>query len=78
MQESGVTKVITARLKKGELDITDGPPPQSELWDADGEFEEEDITPEKGRQLPIGVNDPKKVTEAQLRPIRSRTGGANS
>jgi chromosome segregation protein len=73
MQESGVTKLITARLKKGELDIEDGPPPQSELWDADGEFEEEDVPPEKGRQLPVGVNDPKKVTEAQLRPIRART-----
>jgi chromosome segregation protein len=75
MQESGVTKLITARLKKGELDIEDGPPPQSELWDADGKFEEEDIPPEMGRQLPAGVNDPKKVTEAQLRPIRSRSQG---
>jgi len=78
MQESGVTKLITARLKKGELDVAEGPPPQTELWDADGEFEEEDVTPEKGRQLPTGVNDPKKVTEAQLRPIRSRTGGTSS
>jgi chromosome segregation protein len=73
MQESGVTKLITARIKQGELDIADGPPPQSELWDVDGKFEEENIQPEAGRQLPTGVNDPKKVTEAQLRPIRSRT-----
>ena len=73
MEESGVTKLITARLKHGELDIVDGPPPQSELWDTDGRFEEEDILPEEGRQLPAGVNDPKKVTEAQLRPIRTRS-----
>jgi len=77
MQESGVTKLITARLKKGELDVAEGPPPQTELWDADGEFEEEDVPPEKGRQLPTGVNDPKKVTEAQLRPIRSRTNASS-
>ncbi|MCL2764497.1 MAG: AAA family ATPase [Treponema sp.] len=72
MQESGVTKLITARLKHGELDISDGPVPQSELWDTDGLFEEEDVPPEEGRQLPAGINDPKKVTQEQLRPIRSR------
>jgi len=42
------------------------------LWDADGKFEEEDVQPEEGMELPIGVNDPKKVTQEQLRPIRSR------
>jgi chromosome segregation protein len=73
MQESGVTKLITARLKKGELDIEDGPPPQSELWDTDGKFEEENVPAEDGRELPIGINDPKKVTKEQLRPIRSKT-----
>jgi len=73
MQESGVTKVISARFKQGELDVVDSPPPQTELWDADGKFEEEDVAPEAGRELPVGVNDPKKVTDAQLRPIRSRT-----
>jgi chromosome segregation protein len=72
MEESGVTKLITMRLKQGELDIEEGPPPQGELWDADGKFEEEDVPPEEGRELPIGVNDPKKVTQAQLRPIRAR------
>jgi len=73
MQESGVTKVISARFKEGELDVADSPPPQTELWEADGKFEEEDVPPESGRELPVGVNDPKKVTDAQLRPIRSRT-----
>ncbi|MCL2759421.1 MAG: AAA family ATPase [Treponema sp.] len=72
MEESGVTKLIAVRIENEGLALADGPEPQSELWDADGKFEEEDVTPEAGRQLPKGVNDPKKVTEAQLRPIRSR------
>jgi chromosome segregation protein len=71
MEESGITKLITVRLENEELYIADGPPPQSELWEEDGKFEEEDVPPEEGRQLPKGINDPKKVTEAQLRPIRS-------
>jgi chromosome segregation protein len=72
MQESGVTKLITVRIEHGELAVEDSEPFQSELWDADGKFEEEDVAPEEGRQLPVGMNDPKKVTQAQLRPIRSR------
>jgi len=72
MQESGVTKLITVRFKNGELDVQDSPPPQTELWDADGKFEEEDIEPEEGRELPIGINDPRKVKPEQLRPITSR------
>jgi len=72
MQESGVTKLITVRFKNGEIDIAEGPPPQNELWDTDGRYEDEDVQPEEGRELPIGVNDPKKVTAEQLRPIRAR------
>jgi chromosome segregation protein len=72
MEESGVTKMISARLENEELVIADSPPPQSELWDTDGKFEEEDVSPEEGRQLPVGVNDPRKVTPEQLRPIRAR------
>jgi len=72
MEESGITKLIAVRLEHEELVIADSEPSQSELWDADGKFEEEDVLPEEGRELPIGVNDPKKVTQAQLRPIRSR------
>jgi hypothetical protein len=71
MQESGVTKLITVRIEHGELAVEDSEPFQSELWDADGKFEEEEVAPEAGRQLPVGMNDPKKVTQAQLRPIRS-------
>jgi chromosome segregation protein len=69
MQESGVTKLISVRLEHGELAVEDSHPPQNELWDADGKFEEEDVQPEEGRELPPGINDPKKVTEEQLRPI---------
>ena len=72
MEESGVTKLIAVRLENYELALAESPPFQSELWDADGKFEEEDVKPEEGRQLPVGVNDPKKVTEEQLRPIRRR------
>jgi chromosome segregation protein len=63
MEESGVTKLITVRLEKGELSVEDEPISQSELW--------EDVPPEEGRQLPKGMDDPEKVSEEQLRPIRS-------
>ena len=72
MQESGVTKLITVRLEHGELSVADSEPSQTELWEEDGKFEEEDVPREEGMELPPGVNDPRKVTEAQLRPIRSR------
>jgi len=72
MEESGITKLIAVRLENDELALAESPPFQSELWDADGKFEEEEITPEEGRQLPVGINDPKKVTEDQLRPIKSK------
>jgi len=71
MEEPGVTKLIGVRLENEELAIV-GDPPQNELWDADGRFEEEDVPPEAGMELPIGVNDPKKVTPEQLRPIRAK------
>ncbi|MCL2806468.1 MAG: AAA family ATPase [Treponema sp.] len=70
MEESGVTKTIAVRLENEELALS--AEPQSELWDTDDKFEEEDVPPEEGRELPVGVNDPKKVTPEQLRPIRSR------
>jgi len=72
MEESGVTKLIAVRLENDELALADSPPFQSELWDAEGKFEDEDIKPEEGRQLPAGINDPKKVTDEQLRPIKSK------
>jgi len=74
MEESGVTKLIAVRLENEELAIADGEnPPQHELWDSNSGFAEENVPAEEGRELPIGVNDPRKVTKEQLRPIRSRT-----
>jgi chromosome segregation protein len=32
---------------------------------------EEDVEPEEGRELPLGVDDPSGVSEADLRPIRA-------
>jgi len=72
MEESGVTKLIAIRIENEELAISEGAVPQSELWDKDGKFEEEDIQAEEGMELPIGVNDPRKVTPEQLRPIRAK------
>jgi chromosome segregation protein len=72
MEESGVTKMISVRLENEDLAITEEAPPQQGLWDSDGKFEEEDVDNEEGRQLPVGVDDPKKVSEEQLRPIRAR------
>jgi chromosome segregation protein len=77
MEESGITKLIAVRLENEELAIEDGENPP-ELWDSDGSFEEEDVQTEAGRELPIGVNDPKKVTKEQLRPIRSKTRAAST
>ncbi|MDR2479508.1 MAG: hypothetical protein LBD48_09375, partial [Treponema sp.] len=48
-------------------------PPQQGLWEEDSGFEEEDVEPEEGRELPIGIDDPGKVSEAQLRPIRANS-----
>jgi len=71
MEESGVTKLVSVRLEHEELVLAKEEAPQHELWDDEGNFTEEDVSPEEGRELPIGVNDPRKVTEAQLRPIRA-------
>jgi len=73
MEESGVTKMISVRLENEDLAIAEEAAPQQGLWDSDGNFEEEDVENEEGRQLPVGVDDPKKVSEEQLRPVRART-----
>jgi chromosome segregation protein len=41
-------------------------PPQQEFW------EDEEVEPEEGRELPPGVEDPAKVKAEDLRPIRSK------
>ncbi|MDR0290635.1 MAG: AAA family ATPase [Treponema sp.] len=70
MEESGVTKLIAVRLEHGELAQPDETeePPQHGLWD-------EDVAEEEARELPPGVDDPAKVSEAQLRPIRAGRPG---
>jgi chromosome segregation protein len=66
MEESGVSKLISVRLEHEELAEIDTDPPQQGLWD------EEDVETEEGRELPLGVDDPGKVTEEQLRPITAQ------
>ncbi|AEF82211.1 chromosome segregation SMC family protein [Leadbettera azotonutricia] len=65
MEESGITKVISVRLENEELSQVDEAPQQ-------GLFEDEEVEIEEGRELPPGIDDPSQVTEAELRPIRSR------
>lgn len=69
MEESGITKVISIKLKNEELAIS--PEPEDTPL-----FEEEEVEPEEGRELPIGINDPALVSEEELRPIR--TGAARA
>jgi chromosome segregation protein len=83
MEESGITKVISVRLENEEVARANAEPPQAELFsrgsaqnpdsplNEDGSWEEEEVEPEEGRELPIGVDDPGQVSEAELRPIRS-------
>jgi hypothetical protein len=71
MEESGVTKLISVRLKQDEVALIDVEQSQHGLWDDNGNFEEENVENEEGRQLPAGIDDPAKVNEAQLRPIRA-------
>jgi chromosome segregation protein len=68
MEESGVTKMISVRLEHDEESHAPEPP-QPEFW------EDEEVEPEEGRELPIGVDDPSLVSEAELRPIRSGRAG---
>jgi len=67
MEESGITKVISVRLEHAEAAVQAAEPPQDELF-----FEEEEVELEEGRELPPGVDDPSKVSEEDLRPIRAR------
>jgi chromosome segregation protein len=69
MQESGVSKMISTRLEHEDS----VPPPEEEE-----SFEEEDVEFENGRELPIGVDDPALVSEADLRPIRANRNTTNS
>jgi chromosome segregation protein len=65
MEELGISKVISVRLENEEAAAHNAPPSLPET------FEDEEVEPEDGRELPIGVDDPALVTEAELRPIRA-------
>ncbi|MDR1596485.1 MAG: AAA family ATPase, partial [Treponema sp.] len=65
MEESGITKIISVKLKNEEVAIAPEPVLDTPL------FEEEDVEIEEGRELPIGIDDPALVSEAELRPIKA-------
>jgi chromosome segregation protein len=65
MEESGITKLISIRLEHEDAAVSAAAP--------ETPFEEEEVEPEEGRELPPGVDDPSGVSDAELRPIRSRT-----
>jgi chromosome segregation protein len=64
MEESGVTKLISVRLENEKS------PASESVYEAEP-FEEEEVESEEGRELPLGVDDPALVSDADLRPIRS-------
>ena len=72
MEESGVTKLISVRIEHEEIAQLKTEVAQQGLWDSEGGFTEEDVETEEGRELPIGVDDPAKVKETDLRPLRTR------
>jgi chromosome segregation protein len=66
MEESGITKVISVRLENedsAKAGVTVPPATQP--------YEEEEVEPEVGRELPVGIDDPAMVSETELRPIRA-------
>ncbi|HCM25627.1 MAG TPA: chromosome segregation protein SMC [Treponema sp.] len=69
MEESGVTKVISVRLE-----AEDGSVPET-VPEAES-YEDEEVEEEQGMELPIGIDDPRKVSEETLHPIRSARRGA--
>jgi chromosome segregation protein len=69
MEESGVTKVISVRLENEEAGRAAAASAEQEPW------EEEEVEAEEGRELPIGIDDPSLVSEAELRPIRAAHNG---
>ncbi|MDR2900281.1 MAG: AAA family ATPase, partial [Treponema sp.] len=71
MEESGVTKVISVRLENEK----DGP--HESIPDPEP-FVEEEVEHETGMELPLGIDDPSLVSEAELRPIRSALASTGS
>jgi chromosome segregation protein len=65
MEEFGVTKVVSVRLENNEEAVIEEPILKES-------YEEEEVEPETGRELPVGIDDPALVSEEELHPIRSR------
>jgi chromosome segregation protein len=70
MQEKGVTRLIEIKLENREEAERDALKPVT------SDFIEEDVEAEEGRELPPGINDPSKVSEEDLHPVRSGLTGA--
>jgi hypothetical protein len=69
--ESGITKVLSVRIENEDAAADTGFPGEI--------FEEEEVEAEEGRELPIGVDDPALVSDAELRPIRAgRSSGSEA
>jgi len=66
--KSGDSSVETEPDDSAVHEEPEDDPSQKDLWNMD-----EEVEIEEGRQLPPGVNDPAKVSEEQLHPIR-KTG----
>ena len=67
MEESGITKLISVKLENEDSDV------KSRDTAGEERFEEEDVEIEEGRELPIGVDDPQKISESELRPIMRKS-----
>jgi chromosome segregation protein len=69
MEEKGVTKTIAVRLQNGGALAGD----EASAVSADGltDYQDEEIPPEEGRELPQGIDDPQAVSEESLHPLRS-------
>jgi chromosome segregation protein len=76
MEESGITKVISVRIDEDASRTAESA--AETTGRTENPFEEEEVEIEKGRELPIGINDPALVSEAELRPIRSGLAGGRS
>jgi chromosome segregation protein len=78
MEESGVTKMISTRLEHGQEGPSEPEPYQEDLFTEDEDETPPEAPPEEGRELPPGVDDPSRVSEEELRPIRARKQRAAS
>jgi len=65
MAEKGITTMIAIKLRNEDEAA------RNALDTMEDNFTEEDVSPEEGRELPDGVNDPSQVRPEDLRPLRA-------